>query len=94
MPLVGVTQLTGGLQVLGDQSRILVVLLDRLGNALVQLRAIGFELRFVCDGTDEWMPECVLGLRVEGCLVDELCRDEVAEGRLDVQRRQHLWREA
>ncbi len=44
MPLVCGGQLACGFQVLGDQGGILVVLLDRGGDAPMQLRAIGFEL--------------------------------------------------
>ena len=51
----------------------------------MQLRAIRFELRLVGDGTDQRMPERVLGLRVERCLVDQLRGDEVVQNRLDLQ---------
>ncbi len=39
------------------------------------------------------MPECVFGPRAERGLVDELCRNEIAQGCLDPESLQHVWRE-
>jgi hypothetical protein len=70
LPAIGGVPITGGLQVLGDQCGVLVSQLriaafDRGGQPPVQLGAVGFQLRFVSDCTDQGMPECVFGARRE-----------------------------
>ncbi len=82
VPLVGGSEIAGGFQVFGDQCGVLVILIDRGGNALMQLCTIGFELRLVGDRTHERMPERVLGLRIEGRLVDEFGGDQGSQVRL------------
>ena len=71
------TQITGGLQMLGDQrcvlvQRVRVTLLDRGRQTPVQLRTIGFELRFVGQRADQRMVKHILGSSGECDLIDEL----------------------
>ena len=66
VPAVRGVQLAGGLQMFGDQRRVLldrlrVTLLDRGGQAPVPLGAIGFQLRFVGHRADQRVAEGVLG---------------------------------
>ena len=79
VPAVGGVQITGGLQVFGDQRRVLVsrggvTRFDRGGQPPVQLGAIRLELSFVGHGADQRMVEHVLGLSGEADLIDELRR--------------------
>ena len=81
VPAEGRAQIAGGLQMLGDQRRILVgrariALFDRGGQAPVQLRAIGFELRLVGHRADQRVPKRVLGARGEPHLIDQLRLDQ------------------
>jgi hypothetical protein len=57
VPVEGGTQIPGGLQMLGDQSRVLVrrfrlTFLDRCGESPVQFGAIGLELSLIGHRTD------------------------------------------
>ena len=66
VPAIRGVQLAGGLEVFGDQRRVLLhragrTLLDRGGQAPVPLGAIGFQLRFVGHRADQRMVEGVLG---------------------------------
>ena len=66
VPAVRGMQFTCGLQMFGDQRRVLVgrpgrTLLDHGGQAAMQLGAIGFQLRFVGDRADQRVVEGVLG---------------------------------
>ncbi len=95
VPAVGGVQLAGGLQMFGDQRRILVsrariVLFDRSGQALVPLGAIGFQLRFVGHRADQRVVEGVLGTRGEPHLIDQLRADQLIEHRIDAQRSEQL----
>ena len=68
VPAEGRAEITGGLQMLGDQRRILVgragiALLDRCRQAPVQLGTIGFQLRLVGHLADQRVPKRVLGAR-------------------------------
>ena len=79
VPAVSGVQITGGLQMLGDQrgvlvGRVRVTFFDRGGHPPVQLGAIGFELRFVGHRADQRMVEHILGLPGEPDLIDELGR--------------------
>ena len=90
VPAVGGVQLAGGLQVFGNQGRILVhrlrrTFLDRGGQAPVPLGAIGFQLRFVGHRADQRMAEGVLGARGEPHLIDQLRPEQLVENRIDAQ---------
>ena len=66
VPAVGGVQITGGLQMFGDQRGIFVgraglTFLDRGGQAPVPLGASGFQLRFVGHRADQWVAEGVFG---------------------------------
>ena len=79
VPAVGGVQITGGLQMLGDQRRVLVgrvrvALFDRGGQPPMQLGAIGFELGFVGHRADQRVVEHILGPRGEPDLIDQLGR--------------------
>ena len=49
---------------------------DRLSQATVQARPIGFELRLVCHRPDQRLPESVLGTCTKLDLLDEFRRDQ------------------
>ena len=77
VPTVGGVQITGGLQMLGNQRSVVVgrsgiTLFDRGGQAPVQLGAIAFELGFVGHRANQRMVKHVLGLSGERDLIDEL----------------------
>ena len=91
MPAVGGVQITGGLQMFGDQRRVLVdrvrvTCFDRGGQPPMQLGAIGFELGFVGHRTNQRMVEHILGLSGEPDLIDELGRHQLVEDGFDPQR--------
>ena len=95
VPAVGGVQVAGGLQMFGDQRRILVrrpglALLDRGGQAPVHLGAIGFQLRFVGHRADQRVAEGVLGARGEPHLIDQLRTEQLVEHRIDPQRGQKV----
>ena len=84
------TQITGGLQMLGDQrcvlvQRVRVTLLDRGRQPPVQLRTIGFELRFVGHRADQRMMKFILGLAGEPHLIDKLAHDQIINGGFDTR---------
>ena len=93
MPAIGGVQLAGGLEMFGDQRRVLLHrpplrLLDRGGQAPMPLGAIGFQLRFVGHRADEWVTEGVLGARGEPHLIDQLRIEQLVEHRIGPQRRE------
>ena len=95
MPAVGLSEFTGRLQVRGDQCGVLVdrfqlTAFDRGGQPPVQLRAVGFELRFVGHSADQRMAECVFGTRREPDLVDQFGLDQLVEARFDPQHGQQV----
>ena len=77
-------QITGGLQMFGDQRGVLVgrtriSVLYRLRQSSVQFGAVRFELGFVGHCTDQRMVEHILGLPGEPDLIDELGRQQVRD---------------
>ena len=86
MPAVGGVQIARGLQMLGDQRRVLisrgrVSRLDRGGHPPVQFGAIRFELRFVGHRTDQRMMKDILGLAGEPDLIDKFgCHQSATTG--------------
>ena len=95
VPAVRGAQITGGLQMLGDQRGVLVgrfrvAGFDRGGQPPVQLGAIRLELRFVGHRANQRMVEHVLGLSGEPDLIDELGRHQVINDRFDAQRGQQV----
>ena len=74
--VVSGTQISGGLQVLGDQGGVLVCRSDALSisaaKSPVQFRPIRFELRLVRHRPDERIAEDELGFAGESDLIDEL----------------------
>ena len=90
MPAVGGVQITGGLQMFGDQRCVLVhrlrmALLDRGGQPPVQLAAIGFELGFVGHRADQRMPECVFSTRSEPDLINQFGFHQLVENGINSQ---------
>ena len=86
VPAVRGVQIAGGLEVFGDQRRVLVrrarvTLLDRGGQAPVRLGAIGFQLRFVGHRADQRVAEGVFGARGEPHLIDQLRAEQLVEHR-------------
>ena len=56
----------------------------------MQFGAIGFELRFIGDRTNQRMVEYILGLTGEADLIDELGRHQIINGWFDAQRGQQV----
>ena len=85
MPAERGSQIPCGLQMLGDQSGVLVdrarvVLFDRGGQPTVEFGAPGLQLRLVCDGADQWVPKHVLGVRSRRHSIDELGLQQLVDG--------------
>ena len=79
-------EIVRGLQVLGDQSRVLVYRFGALqfdggGHAPVEVSTVGLELRLVGDRANQRVVEHILGLAGELDLIDELgCRQVGDDG--------------
>ena len=90
VPGIRGVQITGGLQMFGDQRRILVnrrrvTRFDCGRHPTVHLGAIRLELRFVGDRANQRMVEHILRLSGEPDLIDELGRHQVSNDRFDPQ---------
>ena len=88
MPAESGVQIARGLQVFGDQSRVLVDrcgvrCFDRGGHAPVQLGTIRLELRLVGHRANQRMVEHILGLAGELDLIDELGRHQIGDDGFD-----------
>ena len=75
---------------LGDQRRVLVLMVNHRGRSPVQLGAVGFELGLVGHRADQRMPKRILRERGEPHLIDQLGPDQFVNDRLDTQVGQQL----
>ena len=95
VPAESGAQVIGGLEMLGDQRRVLiqrirVALFDRGCQTPMQFGAVGLQLCFVGHGPDQRVVEGVLGVRGEPHLVDEFGSDQLADLSLTIEQRQLL----